>query len=104
MKIGKFAEYNNISKDTIRHYMDLGLIVPEKKSGQYDFDERCQQILEEIMALKNMDFTLNDIKNISRMQSLGQYSDYQKHNHYQKLFQDQYAKVTEEIDHLISER
>ena len=30
MKIGKFGEVNNISIDTIRHYMDLSLIIPEK--------------------------------------------------------------------------
>ena len=33
MKIGKFGEVNNISIDTIRHYMDLSLIIPEKKEG-----------------------------------------------------------------------
>ncbi|RHW05747.1 methyltransferase, partial [Bacillus cereus] len=26
MKISKFAEVNNVSVDTIRHYMDLGLV------------------------------------------------------------------------------
>lgn len=31
MKIGKFGEVNNLSIDTIRHYMDLSLIIPEKK-------------------------------------------------------------------------
>ena len=30
MKISKFAEVNNVSVDTIRHYLDLGLIIPEK--------------------------------------------------------------------------
>lgn len=33
MKIGKFGEVNNISIDTIRHYMDLGLLIPERKEG-----------------------------------------------------------------------
>lgn len=31
MKIGKFGEVNNLSIDTIRHYMDLSLIIPEKR-------------------------------------------------------------------------
>lgn len=30
MKIGAFAKANQTSIDTIRHYMDLNLIVPEK--------------------------------------------------------------------------
>ena len=31
MKIGKFGEVNNLSIDTIRHYIDLSLIIPEKR-------------------------------------------------------------------------
>lgn len=33
MKIGKFGEVNNLSIDTIRHYMDLSLIIPEKREA-----------------------------------------------------------------------
>ncbi len=29
MRIGNFSNINNISIDTIRHYMDLRLIIPE---------------------------------------------------------------------------
>lgn len=37
MRIGKFSNINNISIDTIRHYMDLRLIIPENIGGQYFF-------------------------------------------------------------------
>lgn len=49
MKIGKFGEKNNLSIDAIRHYMDLGLIIPEKKGGHYFFDEYCQKDVELIV-------------------------------------------------------
>ncbi|GKX29225.1 MerR family transcriptional regulator [Vallitalea longa] len=97
MRIGKFAEYNKVTKDTIRHYMDMGLIIPEKKSGKYHFNERCQKNLEQVLALKSMDFSLNDIKNIFRMQLLGKYSDYEKDEYYRKLFLDKRKTVEEQI-------
>lgn len=99
MRIGKFAEYNNVTKDTIRHYMDMGLIIPEKISGKYYFNERCQKNLEQVLALKSMDFSLNDIKNIFRIQLLGKYTDYEKDDYYQKLFQDKLKTVEEEISY-----
>ena len=34
MKISKFAEVNNVSVDTIRHYI-IGLVIPEKKGSHY---------------------------------------------------------------------
>ncbi|QUH30800.1 MerR family transcriptional regulator [Vallitalea guaymasensis] len=102
MRIGKFAEHNKVSKDTIRHYMDLDLIVPNKKSGQYYFDEKCQTSLEQILMLKNMEFSLNEIRNIFRMQLLGKYSDYQKNDYYQKLFIDKHNNIEKEIEHLIN--
>ncbi len=64
MKIGKFGEVNNISIDTIRHYMDLSLIIPEKKGGHYFFDEYCQRDLELILHYKDLGFSLNEIKEL----------------------------------------
>ena len=43
MKIGKFGEVNNLSIDTIRHYMDLSLIIPEKR-GHYFLMSIVKQI------------------------------------------------------------
>lgn len=62
MKIGKFGEVNNISIDTIRHYMDLSLIIPEKEDTI--FDEYCQTDLELIIYYKDLGFSLNEIKEL----------------------------------------
>ncbi len=35
MRLGTFSNINNISIYTIKHYMDLGLIILEKIGGQY---------------------------------------------------------------------
>ena len=63
MKIGKFGEVNNLSIDTIRHYMDLSLIIPEKR-GTLFFDEYCQTDLELILHYKDLGFSLNEIKEL----------------------------------------
>lgn len=100
MKIGEFANRNKVSKDTIRHYMDLGLIIPEKHGGQYYFDDRCQESLEEILNLKGMGFTLNEIKTIFMFRLLGNLTHYQQDEYYRTLFINKYESILKEIDAL----
>ena len=97
MRIGKFAEINELSIDTIRHYMDLGLIVSEKQGGQYYFDEKCQKALNELIALKSMGFSLNEIKTIFLFRSLGRLTPYQEDEYYKSFFSNKHKNVAEEI-------
>ncbi|WP_439876259.1 methyltransferase domain-containing protein [Bacillus mycoides] len=97
MKIGKFGEKNNISIDTIRHYMDLGLIIPEKKGGHYFFDEYCQKDVELILEYKWLGFSLNEIKELFLYKNLGQSLDYENDTFYQSLFKVKYEKIEQEI-------
>ncbi|WP_210367324.1 MerR family transcriptional regulator [Bacillus sp. REN3] len=101
MRIGKFAEQNGLSIDTLRHYMELGLLFPEKKGGQYDFDESCQHDLENVLELKEMGFSLNEIKIIKTFNSLGILSPYEENAHYQALFREKSRKTQQEIDILL---
>lgn len=101
MKIGRFAESNGLSIDTIRHYMDLGLILPEKQGGQYTFDSRCQGDLEEIIELKSMGFSLNEIKTIFFYKSFGKLAPYEQDTYYRTIFEDRYKKLESEIEKLV---
>ena len=62
MKIGQFARESNVSIDTLRYYMELGLLVPCKKGGHYEFDDSCKEDLHEILQLKEIGFSLQEIK------------------------------------------
>ncbi|PGT19767.1 MerR family transcriptional regulator [Bacillus cereus] len=97
MKISKFADVNNISIDTIRHYIDLGLIIPEKKDSHYFFDEYCQKDIELILEYKWLGFSLNEIKELFLYKNLGKSIDYEKDIFYQSLFKVKYEKIEQEI-------
>ncbi|HHT7238850.1 MULTISPECIES: MerR family transcriptional regulator [Bacillus cereus group] len=97
MKISKFADINNVSVDTIRHYIDLGLIIPEKKGSHYFFDEYCQKDIELILEYKWLGFSLNEIKELFLYKNLGKSLDYEKDIFYQSLFKVKYEKIEQEI-------
>lgn len=64
MRIGEFSKRNNITQDTVRHYIDLGLLVVDKQGSQYNFTEENCCDLQKIIMLKELDFTLTDIQTI----------------------------------------
>lgn len=97
MKIGAFAKANQTSIDTIRHYMDLNLIVPEKVGGQYDFDAICQTDYEEICKLKGIGFTLSEIQTLLLFRRIGKLTGYHRRMTYQAYFDQKRAKIADEI-------
>lgn len=100
LRIGKFAKMNEISVDTVRHYMDLGLIVPEKKGGQYDFDEYCQNDFKMISEFKAMGFQLNEIKLFFLYKNIGKLTNYDEDSYYQSLFTRKRQLIEKEIIYL----
>lgn len=73
MKIGEFARICDIPKDTVRYYVNIGLLVPKMQGSQMNFTEREQKDLEYIQQLKQMRFNIKEIKAflyLSRMSNL----------------------------------
>lgn len=70
VRIGEFAKKHGITQDTIRYYLDIGLLVSEKKGGQYKFTKADSEDIERIMELKSLDFSLIEIQKILTFQRL----------------------------------
>lgn len=100
MRIGKFSELNKLSIDAVRHYMDLGLIVPEKQGGQYFFDSKCQKDLEDIMDFKGLGFSLHEIKTLFLYKSFNRLAPDQEKLFYQSFLKEKHDKVEQQIKEL----
>ena len=57
----------NISRDTLRHYVALGLLQPHRnaQNGYLEYTEKDVKTLEFILQAKELGFTLQHIKELS---------------------------------------
>lgn len=79
IKIGDFAKIFDVSTKTIRHYEKVGLLVPAQVdiySGYRYFDEENVKRMNEILALKNLGFSLEEIKYFSDEKVKSKIKDY----------------------------
>ncbi|MBO0436203.1 MerR family transcriptional regulator [Vagococcus fluvialis] len=67
IKIGEFAQLNNLSVQTLRYYEKIGLIYPVKVDNLTNYryyDLMQSSVLDMIQFLKSLDFSLEYIKEI----------------------------------------
>lgn len=64
MKIGAFAKKFKLNKSTVRYYSDIKLLIPKQTETYPDYDESCQKDMADILNLKTMGFTIEQIKEI----------------------------------------
>jgi DNA-binding transcriptional MerR regulator len=70
MRIGEFADHNNLNIDTVRYYTDLNLIHPIRKGRYFYFEKAQQEELNRLLYLKDLRFTLEEIKKIMTAEDL----------------------------------
>lgn len=64
MKIGAFAKSFNTKKSTIRYYTDINLLLPDNKSTYPEYNDNCKNDMVDIIRLKNMGFTIEEIHDL----------------------------------------
>ncbi len=96
MKIGEFAKIFDAPVDTIRYYIDNGMLLPEKMHGQYRFDDRCVEDMNSIRELKKMKFTINEIKKLISLQRLTNLIEEENLKYYASFFEEKKEELLED--------
>ena len=100
MKIGKLSALCDMSIDTIRYYIKIGLLLPKMQGNMLDFTQREIDDLEHIKKLKHFGFNLKEIQYIFSLKHLSNWIEPDTMNEYVYLLQ----KRQEEIKQIIQEK
>lgn len=113
MRISEFAKKHKTTQDTIRHYLDMGLLISKKDGAHYRFNESDSIEIEKIMELKNLEFSLSQIQQLLCLYRLGGDKTYEYIDFYLYLLeekkeaikkkQQKYAKVESNLKDKINE-
>ncbi|MEK4029770.1 MerR family transcriptional regulator [Pseudobacillus sp. FSL P4-0506] len=102
MRISSFAKKFNVSIDTIRYYMNLGLLIPVKTGTYYDFDQTCEDDMKIITELKSFEFTLNEIREIIDLKRITLLRDHEDLALYMQMLERKKEEISFEISKLYS--
>ncbi|MCM3004248.1 MerR family transcriptional regulator [Priestia koreensis] len=69
MRIGEFVSLLNTTKDTVRHYEDLGLITPTRVQNKKYYGEKDKIDFKVIQECKHFGLTLSDIQALFQLKS-----------------------------------
>lgn len=71
MQIKQFTEKYRISNDTARYYESEGLLAPVRlENGYRMYDEHCEKTIKYILVLKQVGFSLQEIKLLLTLEQL----------------------------------
>ena len=81
IKIGDFANLFNVSIKTVRYYESMGLLIPKYVdiyTGYRYYDEDNIYTMQDIISLKNMGFSLEEIRHFSKDKIKDKISNYEQ--------------------------
>ncbi|QVK17017.1 MerR family transcriptional regulator [Mycoplasmatota bacterium] len=97
MRIGIFAQKNKISVDTVRYYIDLNLTHPIRKGKYFYFENEQQDQLDRVLYLKNLNFTLDEIKKIISIDKLNKIETIIESNLYEQILLEKQRSVKKKL-------
>jgi len=75
MKIGTFARKFGLNQSAVRYYIANGLLTPDRKGGQLEFDKECIADMEKILKFKKYHFSLDEIQLLFFMERASCFQD-----------------------------
>lgn len=101
MKIGEFSKKHHVTVDTVRHYINEGLLTPLRENTQYNFSEIDDKVMESILLLKGMNFKLEEMKAYLLFQTMYTNNTFSYLGSFRKEFEDKLEENKKEIQRLI---
>lgn len=94
-RIGKVSELTGLSLRTIRYYEEQGLLSAKRSSGgQRYYTDQDIVYLKRIIELKELDFSLEEIKKIVKLKSIDQTGDERR----RELLRQYRSKLSEDLE------
>lgn len=97
MKIGKFAKNFNIPISTVRYYIDMGVLIPNKNNTQYLFTPNDLNEMKIILELKELRFTLDEIRDFLQILRLYDNRDVDMYSHLLSLYDNKKNQLSAEL-------
>ena len=102
MRIGDFSRKFHLPVSTIRYYIENGLLIPIKINNQYRFSETDDNEMNLINKLKDMSFTLHEIKHFLQIVRMYNTNDYSMNEVIKKLYTGKREKIEKQLQQLTS--
>ncbi len=100
MKIGEISAVSGVSKETIRYYMSLGLLMPIQQNTQYVFHQRELEDLEFIQLLKEMHFNLKEIGEVLSLRRTSNWIEPETLTRYVQMLRNKRGELHTELQQL----
>jgi DNA-binding transcriptional MerR regulator len=99
LSIGQLAKQTGVSSRTIRYYEELGILPEPKRSpgGTRKYSPEYRFYLEGALALKELDFSLDEIRLLGRL-ALGRRLNQQERSHALKTVRQKMRRLERKIE------